>query len=109
MDFGERILMDLKQLEKGYMIVVIDHWSNYCWLSYLPDKKASGVEDFLTNTVFPDIDAIRASWKDTHEESKRIAKGGVSYPVNRGEVKVEADNDDIQVSVMFDDDAYLQV
>lgn len=30
MDFGERILVDLKTLTKGFMIVTICHWSKFC-------------------------------------------------------------------------------
>lgn len=53
MAFGERVLVDLKCLKGSrQMIVAVCHWSNYCWLGYLPDKTAAGVSQFLKETVF---------------------------------------------------------
>lgn len=89
LEFGERILVDLKQLQgrAGYIVVAICHWSNYCWLEYLRDKTADGVADFLTNKVFPDVERLRKSWRGAYEESKKSAKATRSYPVNEGELE----------------------
>lgn len=57
--FAERILTDLKKLGTlGYMLVVVCHFSTYCWLGFLSDKKAAGVANFLLDTVIPDIKDI---------------------------------------------------
>lgn len=91
MDFGERILVDLKALrDRHYMIVAICHWSNYCWLGYLENKGSEGVADFL-GEVFDNVQAVRKSWPSTHEESKKTTKGAVSYPVNEGEVRTHVE------------------
>lgn len=101
MHFGERILVDLKQLLRGFMIVVICHWSNYCWLGHLENKGAAGVAEFL-ETVFRYIDTVRGGWLDTHKESKAEAKGGVSFPVNRGEVKTQMQDEIFNFSLAED-------
>lgn len=81
MDFGERILVDLKKLHTSFIIVAVDHWSNYAWLGYLDNKEAEGVAQFL-DSVFEDIANIRASWKLAREEAASNRKGGLSFPVN---------------------------
>lgn len=107
-DFGERILVDLKKLQQGYMIVSICHWSNYCWLGYLKEKSAVGVRDFLDKRVFEEIDKIRASWAEAHEEWKKSTKGRVSFPVNPGEVKTNVSDPIVKISVFHNIDDTLQ-
>lgn len=71
MDFGERILVDLKQLPRGgYMIVAICHWSSYCWLKRLATEHVEGVASFLEEEVFHNIKEIRASWGGGCKESE---------------------------------------
>lgn len=88
LEFGERILVDLKQLQgrAGYIVVAICHWSNYCWLEYLRDKTADGVADFLTNKVFPDVERLRKSWRGGVRRIKEKRQSNTELPGQRGRV-----------------------
>lgn len=111
MDFGERILVDLKQLSRAsyYLVVAICHWSSHCWLGLLASKHAEGVAKFLEGIVFEDVRRIRAGWKGALEEAKRTRKGGVSFPVNPEKVKTDATGSIFTVSVSQKHEDILQV
>lgn len=86
-DFGERILIDLKNLGvMGYIVVAICHWSNWCRLGHILSKTADEVTDFLL-TVFAEVEEIRGNWKAA--QAKAAAErdgGGPSRPVNKSEL-----------------------
>ena len=108
LNFGERILVDLKQLHTGYMIVAVDHWSNYCWLGYLDTKEADGVASFLTNTVFKEVEATRKSWKAAAEEADADRTGNKSFPVNSG-FSYDEGLKTCEISLYRDHDGMLEV
>ncbi|CAM9416055.1 unnamed protein product, partial [Ectocarpus fasciculatus] len=98
-DFGERVLVDLKDLGvMGYMIVAICHWSNYCWLGHLDSKHADGVAVFLTE-VFEEIREIRESWKTARMDAAKSSTGGQSRPVNKSALDSPPAEDVTQVYV----------
>ena len=110
MDFGERILVDLKQLPRGgYMIVAICHWSSYCWLGLIATKHADGVAKFLDEVVFADVKRIRAGWKKAREESEETRQGGVSFPRNPEEPQADTTASFFTISVNQDHRDMLQV
>lgn len=111
MEFGERILIDLKELPRrqGYLAVAVDHWSSYCWLMYLKTKHADGVAKFLESVVFRDIKLIREGWRKSREEAQTARRGGTSYPVNPEAAKTDTTGALFTVSVFEEHKDILEV
>lgn len=67
--FGERILLDLKEIRpRGFILVVVDHYTGWCWCKFLPSKYADGVAAFL-KVVLEEVEAMRQSWPQAHREA----------------------------------------
>lgn len=76
--FGERVLMDLKKLGTlGYCLVVVDHFTSYCWLGFLESKRAAGVAKFFVEAVAPDIKRIKEQRIEATKEAAAERADGV--------------------------------
>jgi len=75
--------MDLKKLgQLGYMLVVVCHFTSFVWLTFLSDKRATGVANFLLDTVIPDIKSIN---KQRVEATKEAAADDGLHQVKASE------------------------
>lgn len=90
--FGERVGMDLKMLgTRGYMLTVVDHFTNYCWLGHVPTKFANGIVRFFCDKVLPDMNELIADWKAVGKETSTLKVDRDIYCVM--EEPVESNNE----------------
>lgn len=81
--FAERFVIDLKQFARGYMVVCVDHYTNYVFLGFLKKEEAALVAEFLRERVFPEVERIIKGYDAVDAETTATSSGtGVSRPVN---------------------------